>query len=100
MNYILSVIFFSTLIAYSVNSYKENIAPDMYECTINVQYDTAVLKTKKDTFTSTRLNEIVDHGGAMLGLHVEDMKEESDSYKGVVLKYEDVVGGSVVCNRI
>lgn len=99
MNYILSVIFFSTVIAYSVNSYNDNISPDMYECTINVQYD-AVLKTKKDTFTSTRLNEIVDHGGAMLGVHVEDMKEESNSYKGVVQKYEDVIGGSVVCNLL
>jgi|AGFT01.1.fsa_nt_gi hypothetical protein len=71
-----------------------------YNCQVmTVSYDYTVLKND-EVFKSKRLDEIVDHGGAMVGVHINQLaKLDSGDYVGSMTKQNDVLAATVMCKR-
>lgn len=71
-----------------------------YNCqVITVGYDYTVLKND-EVFKSSRLDEITEHGGAMVGVHINQLaKLDSGDYVGSMTKQNDVLAATVMCKR-
>lgn len=71
-----------------------------YQCSV-LTVDADGNKTYRDgKFTQDQLDAISEHGGGMLGSHVEMMQEnDSGDYISPILKQEESFGGAVVCKK-
>lgn len=71
-----------------------------YQCSV-LTVDADGNKTYRDgKFTQGQLDAISEHGGGMLGSHVEMMQEnDSGDYISPILKQEESFGGAVVCKK-
>lgn len=73
----------------------------LYNCTV-LTVDMDGNKTyRTGKYEQGQLETIVEHGGGMLGAHVEMLqKNDSNDYVSPILKQEEAFSGAVACKKI
>lgn len=70
-----------------------------YVCTVNTIAHDGSQHMSTVKFDSERLEAIMDHGGAMLGVHVDELREQDGSFTAVIKNQEEALAGAVVCKK-
>ena len=102
MNKIVLSITISLFLLFAIGLYsvlkKVNDSP--YQCTVVVVDIDGNQTIRSDIFTNEQIEAIQDHGGGMLGAHIDDLTENaSGDLTTLIRKQEEAFSGAVVCKK-